>query len=99
LQEEYRRKLSRETGNTLRVVDELFASPYITAPRVAAILGITRAGAANIIDRLEAAGLLTPIDGTWPHLYVAKELLDAIALDPAPEPTKLQDKITSSPSA
>jgi Fic family protein len=88
LQEEYRRKLSRETGNVLRVVDELFAAPYVSAPQISELLKISRTGAANIIDRLVSASLLMPVEGTWPHLYVAKDLLDAIEVELGPEPRK-----------
>ena len=68
----------RESGNALRLLDELSASPFMNAPYAARLLGVTNAGARGILGRLVAAGILEESPGSWPRLYVARELLDAI---------------------
>jgi len=80
LQERYRNVLQarRESGNALRLLDELFANPYVTAPRAARLLGITHAGAQGILKRLVQAGILEYLSGPWPRWYVARELFSAI---------------------
>ncbi len=47
----------------LRLVDELFASPYLTVNRAAAVTGASRAAAHNTVAKLAAAGLLREITG------------------------------------
>ncbi|MBI4328942.1 MAG: Fic family protein [Chloroflexi bacterium] len=80
LQDEYRRKLQdrHESGNALRLLDELFAAPVITAPGAARLLGITDAGARGILERLASAGIVQELRLMWPRHFVAQELLDAI---------------------
>jgi Fic family protein len=68
----------RESANALRLLDILFANPYVTAPRASEALGVTHAGAQGILNRLVRAGVLEHISGRWPRLYVARELLRAI---------------------
>ena len=68
----------RESGNALRLLDELSASPFMNAPAAAYLLGVTNAGARGILGRLVEAGILEESPGSWPRLYVARELLDAI---------------------
>ncbi len=86
LQDRYRSLLqaNRESGNALRLVDELLAMPYMTARRAADLLTVSVAGARGILDRLVAQGILKLIQGSWPRLYVARELLDVIQADHAP---------------
>ena len=80
LRERYRRLLTdrHESGNALRLVDELFAAPYMTAPRAATQLGVTYAGARGILDRLEEAGIVRFEPDASPKLYVATELLETV---------------------
>lgn len=80
LRERYRRLLTdrHESANALRLVDELFAAPYMTAPRAATQLGVTYAGARGILDRLEEAGILRFEPDASPKLYVATELLETV---------------------
>ena len=87
LQERYRRVLQqrRASGNALRLLDELFANPYVTAPLAASSLGVTDAGARRILERLVDAGVVEESPGTWPRAYVAKELLAAIEAPTASE--------------
>ena len=87
LHEQTRRLLQerRESGNGLRLLDELFASPYMTGPSAARLLGITQAGARRVLDRLEEAGIVQELAGWWPRTYVAQELLDLIEAPRAEE--------------
>ena len=54
LQERYRDLLQkrRESGNALRLLDQLFASPYMTAPVASHLIDVTNAGARGILERL-----------------------------------------------
>ena len=80
LQEESRRSLQerRETGNALRLLDELFATPCMTVPIAAKFLGITPAGTRRILDRFVELDIVEFYPNYWPRLYVARELLQAI---------------------
>jgi Fic family protein len=80
LQEEYRALLqeNRESGNVLRLVDVLFAQPYISAPLAADFLDITYQGVRKILGRLVTLRILKVIPDTWPRLYVAERLLEII---------------------
>lgn len=69
---------SRESINAVRLVDELFAMPFMTAPQASRVLGITTAGARRVLDRLAERGLVKLSPGSWPRLYVADELLEAL---------------------
>jgi Fic family protein len=80
LQGEYRDRLqkARHSGNTLRLLDELFASPIVTAPLAAKILNVSPEGARQILDRLVKANILRLDKITWPRYYVADEILRAL---------------------
>ncbi len=88
LQDQYRDLLQtrRESANALRLVDELFAMPYMTAPQASKLLDVSNAGARRILDRLVEAGILRFLPDQWPRLYVADELLDVIQTDKASDP-------------
>ena len=74
----------RESGNALRLLDELFAHPYMTAPWAAHLLDISSpAGARGILQRLVDAGIVEEYPDQWPlfaHPYMtapwAAHLLD-----------------------
>jgi Fic family protein len=80
LQTAYRDRLqkSRQSGNTLRLLDELFASPIVTAPSAARLLNVSPEGARLILDRLVKADILRLDKASWPHYFVADEILRAI---------------------
>ena len=80
LQARDRRRLQerRESGNALRLLDELFATPYMTAPYAADLLNLTTAGARRILERLTEAGILEYYADEWPRLYAARELLELL---------------------
>ena len=50
-------------GRALRLVDELFASPYLTLRRATDATGATAKNAQNVIDKFVAAGLLREMTG------------------------------------
>ena len=80
LQDGYRGLLQErgESGNAFRLLDELFANPFMTTPLASHLLSVTSAGARGILQRLVDAGVVEEISGTWPKFYVARELLEAI---------------------
>jgi Fic family protein len=67
MREDYRARitdsLGRAAGNGQRVMDRLFDHPIITVGTVREWLGITPAGANQIVARLEGVGLLREITG------------------------------------
>ncbi len=78
LRESYRRRLSQRP-NALRLVDELFANPYLTAGRAARVLGVTDPTARQAIARLQTEGLLEEVTGrSWGRIYLARPILEAI---------------------
>ncbi len=80
LQDEWREILHsrREPASGLRLLEDLLAHPVTTAPRVSELLGMSDPGARRVLDRLIDAGIVTRVEDTWPHLYVAQRLLDEI---------------------
>ena len=63
-----------ETSNALRLIDELFASPYLTVAQAQARLGLTNAGARRLLERLARAGVLEEVREARPRYYVARDL-------------------------
>ena len=79
MQDEYRQTLRArsESGNALRLLEHIFDRPYQTAQSASAFLGVTEAGARNILNRLVDAGVLVKIN-THPRFYVAREMLHVV---------------------
>ena len=88
LQDKYRLVLQAggASGNALRLLDELFAHPFMTVPFAHQLLGISQQGARNILERLRQAGIVHPDETKWPRMYVTTELLQAIEAPVAAEP-------------
>jgi Fic family protein len=67
MREDYRARITEHLGraaaNGHRVMDRLFDHPIVTVATVREWLGITPAGANQIVSRLEAVGLLREITG------------------------------------
>jgi Fic family protein len=81
LQGDYRRRLSDVRGAApLRLVEELFESPFFTVPRARDVLSVSYNAARSNLDRLVEANILSPLDASegGPRLYVADELVDII---------------------
>ena len=68
----------RMSANTMRLMEQLFAAPLSTVPLAAIDLGVSQTGARRIVDSLVSYGVLEEVEGTWPRVYVARELLEAI---------------------
>lgn len=67
MREEYRHKITEQLGraaaNGQRVMDQLFDHPIVTVTKVREWLGVTPAGANQLVNRLENLGLLREITG------------------------------------
>ncbi len=74
----------------LRLVDELFASPFLTLRRATETTGVAKKSAQNTIDKMLAAGLIREITGKRRNrVYCADEilrLLDRPLTDTTPTP-------------
>jgi Fic family protein len=71
---------ARSSALLLKLIDELFRSPYLTYRRARSILGLTPRGAGLNLDKLVAAGVLTQVRGrSRPAIFVARQILHAIA--------------------
>jgi Fic family protein len=78
LREVYRQRLSKRP-NALRLVDELFANPYLSAARAVRVLRVTDPTARQAIARLQAEGLLEEVTGrSWGRIYLARPILEAL---------------------
>lgn len=78
LREAYRRRLARKP-NALKLLDELFVNPYLTASRAARALGVSAPTARQAIALLQAEGLLGEVTGrSWRRIYLARPILEAI---------------------
>lgn len=80
LQEKHRSELlgRRAPASESLLVDELFANPFMTAPRASEILGMTPAGARRALARLASAGIVRVVSDHRPQLYVADEILEIL---------------------
>jgi len=67
-----------DTGNGFRLLDGLFDSPIMTVALATRLLGVTTAEARRVLDRLVDAGILKFDPESWPRLYFAGDLIEAI---------------------
>jgi cell filamentation protein, protein adenylyltransferase len=78
LREEFRMRLrqSGARGQAIDAAEGLIGNPFLTAPRLSRLLGVTRQGAQYIITSLEKAAIVQPVPGeSRPALFVAPEVL------------------------
>lgn len=69
----------RARGQAIDAAEGLIANPYVSAPRLAETLGITRQGGKYVLSTLERAGILELVPGERrPALYVAREILETL---------------------
>ncbi len=83
----YQQKVSEVARSlaAVRLLDELFASPFITVPGAAAALDLTFPAAQNNVNKLVEAGILREMTGkTKNRVYVADEILKLLD-EPLPE--------------
>ncbi|MEX0953384.1 MAG: Fic/DOC family N-terminal domain-containing protein [Nitriliruptoraceae bacterium] len=81
LQGRYRAALADDRSRAAHVIDLMFANPYVTTARVARHLGVTPAGALNLIRRLEGRGWLREarVAGQGGRItWVASEVMDTL---------------------
>ena len=80
LQDRFREiiETSRQPISSLRLMERMCASPFVTVRGAAEILEMTVAGARRVLERLESAGLVSQVDGAYPALYAAYEVLEAL---------------------
>ncbi len=73
------RELVRGKAKALALLDELFASPYVTVTRAAEVLAVSYPTARTAVATLVRAGLLTELgEGRWRRVYVARPILEAL---------------------
>jgi Fic family protein len=78
LREGYRGRLSRKP-NALRLLDDLFVNPYLTAARAVQILKVSDPTARQAIGLLQGEGLLEEVTGrSWRRIYLARPILEVI---------------------
>ena len=69
----------RARGQAIDAAEGLIANPYVSAPRLAESLGITRQGGQYVLATLAKAGILEPVPGDRrPALFVAREILEVL---------------------
>lgn len=80
LRERYRHRLQGNRSRAHEIIDLVLVNPFVSTAGVAAALGITNAGATNLLRLLESLGMLTPI-ARLPgrsNRWVASEVYSAI---------------------
>lgn len=78
LREKLRKKVAT-SGNAVRLLDELFKNPYVTAARAEKLLSVSNPTARQAVKRLEDAGILHETTGrSWGKLYLARPILEII---------------------
>lgn len=84
LREEFRARLRNAgaRGSAIDAAEGLIGNPYVTVPRLASTLGVTRQGAQYVIRTLERTGIVDEVaTATRPMLYVARAILDVLQAD------------------
>ena len=78
LREAYRASLSSRP-NALRLLDDLFVNPYLTAARAVQVLKVSDPTARQVINFLQEEGLLEEVTGrSWRRIYLARPILEVI---------------------
>ncbi len=80
LRERYRAELleRRAPASESRLVDELFANPFMTIRRASEILEMSLPGARRVVGRLATSGIVQIRRGGRPRQYVAEEVLEIL---------------------
>lgn len=77
LQEDFKRKAAEamRTSNIVLLVDHLFEAPVVTIPQVNQFLNVTYRSGKSVVDKLCELKILSEIDGTYPKIYVAWDVM------------------------
>jgi Fic family protein len=78
LRNEWREQVSRAraSANLLRIIDALFAAPYVTVGDVQRLLAVTDAAARYSVERLVSEGILAPVgESNYRRRYRAGDVL------------------------
>lgn len=79
LLDRWRRAMTGSSATPLTVIDLLGANPYWTLPGIAQRLGVAYTTAQRAVQRLEEAGILTPLtDAKRNRVYCARDILDVL---------------------
>jgi hypothetical protein len=79
-------EVTRAPGLSLRMVDELFATPATSVPRAAKFLDVTQRSAQLTIAKLVAAGIVEEVTGKKrDRVFVAREILRVLEAERAVE--------------
>src|SRR5690606_1102690 len=70
---------SGESANAFQLVDLPFRRPRVTRRSVAEELGLTTAGARQLIERFQRRGLLAEVPERRPAVFVAADILDIVS--------------------
>jgi Fic family protein len=84
LRDEFRERLRRvrARGQVVDAAEALIGNPFVSAPRLAGMLGVTRQGAQYVLSSLQRAGIVVAVPGeARPALFVATEVLDVLQRD------------------
>lgn len=74
-----RLQTARSSSLVLKLVDDLFASPYLSVAHAQEVLGVTHRAASQSVAKLLAAGILTEVTGRQRgRIYFASEVLRAV---------------------
>jgi Fic family protein len=79
LRQDYRTRISESKGSArmMMIVDELFISPVISVPQVAARLSVTYPAAKMVVDRLVGLGVLAELQSTSnPKFFYSWPIVD-----------------------
>ncbi len=65
-------------ASEFRLVDELFANPFMTIRQVSEILHMTLPGARRVIGKLVSSGIVQERRSSRPMQFVAEEILEIL---------------------
>src|SRR5262249_52366397 len=89
LRQSYRERMQEasQSSAVLRLVDELFAAPFVTMPGLARLLGLPHRAAKLNVEKLIAASILREAEPPRKtrRVYFAPEILALLSVDTAPE--------------
>lgn len=102
IREEYRQEAIRTRGHLARLVEMIVQNPYLTARSVEDALGITNAGAHNVIRRAEGLGWLRSIGRRGrggQESWVAPEILQVLEAPMLYEQSDRSAELSENPSS